>query len=314
MKFFRKKQSSETQSLLHRSRNSNNLRAQTFSHHAARDRDSSRAASRGEKKPKDSKNRFERVFFGLLTALSVGCIGYVLWLETTPRIKVITPSQNTASSAVLLREESVYLDGISAILKQSVVNRSKLFMNSNAVSAEILKQFPEFGDVVVSIPLISHRPIVSITPRSPVIKLQTTKGIYLIDSTGTVLANIADISLDDNELNDLVDLPLIEDQTATEVSVGNRVVTEETTQFMLDISDQLALTSLEVKSVYLPRVTPNELRIQFSGKPYFAKLDTTSDSRRQIGSLLSAISYVSERGSAVNEYIDVRVDGKVFYK
>ena len=69
----------------------------------------------------------------------------------------------------------------------------------------------------------------------------------------------------------------------------------------------------KVKSIEFD-VQKREIRVRFEGVGYYAKLTPERESRVQVGALVSALRSTGEQGSLPTEYIDVRVDDRVFVK
>lgn len=108
-------------------------------------------------------------------------------------------------------------------------------------------------------------------------------------------------------------VPLIQDKSGIEIKLGQQVLPSTTVQFVKQTYDQLAATQLKASGFVLP-VSINELDIYIEGLPYFIKTDTSGDARLQIGSFLATKNHLEKQGIAPKEYIDVRVEEKVFYK
>jgi hypothetical protein len=64
----------------------------------------------------------------------------------------------------------------------------------------------------------------------------------------------------------------------------------------------------------LPPAT-SELDVRVAGQPYFIKFNLQSgDARQQAGTFLATQSHLQSQNIVPSTYIDVRVDGRSYYK
>ena len=61
-------------------------------------------------------------------------------------------------------------------------------------------------------------------------------------------------------------------------------------------------------------VEKREMQVRFNKASYFARVTPERDSREQVGALVATIAQLDEDNDTPNEYIDVRVEGRVFVK
>lgn len=197
-----------------------------------------------------------------------------------------------------------YRSSINKILDSSVWNKSKLTINTFKTEKAILANFPELDAVNVALPVIGRRPTIILHARKAAVLVSTRSKVYVLDMTGKVVA-------ESNQLPSIQrdKLLSVDDKSGLELHVGSQAVTTSTITFILNIQAQLRDKKLEITQIVLP-VAPNEVDLYIKDLKYFIKTDATGDARMQIGGFLAA----KENGTQPVEYMDVRVEEKVFYK
>ena len=249
-------------------------------------------------------SRYWRQRFGLATLLitSLGCLIYVSTLSTQPRVIIITSS----SGAAVLQDQQVYAAAATKILESSVLNRNKITVSTNSLADHLAAQFPEIDSIHVGLPLLTHRVTITISNAQPVLILATANGSYALDAGGTALLTGAQLA----SLN----LPLVTDDSALKVSLRHQALSSDNVNFILTVMTQLQARKLVVDSLTLPAGT-SELDVRLKGQPYFIKFNLASNSsRQQVGTLLALYDSLQSQAQTPGQYIDVRVDGRAYYK
>lgn len=258
------------------------------------------------KSPKNIK-RFVARRFGLIILLGALIISSfnVLSLSDKTRVMSLTDS----GSSTFLHDKSVYETAANKLLADSVWNRNKITVNTASISQGMLKQFPELSSVSVTLPLLSKRPIVYVQTAQPALVLAASNGSFIIDSDGKAL-------LPANKLpagNKLV-LPLVTDQSGLTVALNRQALTAGDVIFIQIIIAQLAARHFTVSSMELP-VGTSELAARLTGQPYIVKFNLESgDARQQAGTFLATQAKLQSQNITPAQYVDVRVDGRAYYK
>ncbi len=230
-------------------------------------------------------------------------IGYSLILNTQPRIII----ENRPGS--VHRNLNDYQQQIEQLWSNSLTSRSKLTINSRAITDDIKNRFPELAAVDVELPLIGRRPTVRLTPAVPALILDSSGTNYYIDQGGKVLATTTDL-----QTAKLANTPIVEDATGSEIKVGDTNLPSSEVTFITRLSAELKLVKQDVKKLELPAKTANEVDVYLGGKDYFLKFNIESDVQQAVGSYLAAIKHLNKQGPIPSSYIDLRVQEKVFYK
>lgn len=237
----------------------------------------------------------------IAAVLIIGSLLYCSFINTRPRIVSTAPPGPTQQL-----DTTKYQNGIQDILDDSIFNRSKLTFRSARLQEQIQRQYPELGDVAVTVPLLSRRPIVTISPSPATLILANQQTALVVDSKGRAIA-------DARQLVDKSAVITVTDESGLTLEQGKAVIPVSYVDFITTIKYQLDAKSIIIDSVTLPRV-PNELYVRLKDKPYYIKFNLQADARQQTGVLLALFKELEEENITPAEYIDVRVDERVFYK
>lgn len=306
---FRKKQTPEPQVR----RVKPQQKANVFSYYANRsttDTPQSRRALQSSTVP-NNKLRFSSVWRVWLSfapsivagIVLVGCLGYISTLSSEVKLQVVG-GENSSLAA----NAAQYRLGVQNILQESLANKSKLLIDTDALAQRIAAEYPQLGEVLVVLPLIGRRPVVQVEPAAPSLILGTMGGGFVLDEHGRVIAKAADI---ESSIRD--GLPLLQDESGLSLESGRYALPRESVKFVRDVAAQLASKHYTVQSMVLP-VVANEMHVRLKDAAYYIKFDLRGQSRVQAGTFIATEKKLAGDNIMPREYIDVRVPGKVYYK
>lgn len=229
---------------------------------------------------------------------------YLTTLSTTPKVTILTDTNNL----VAVQPSGIYEPVAADILSSSVLNRSKLTINTNDVANDLQAKFPELGEVVVTIPLISRRPAIQARPAVPAFILNGPSGSYVIDVQGKAVLTSSQLA---SSIRDK--LPVISESSDSKIELGKQIVTTNLVLFISELQAQFKSKGISIESYTFPALA-NELHVRIIGKGYFVKFNTEVDARQQVGTFLAVQKRLDDENKQPNEYIDVRVDERAFYR
>ena len=287
----------------------------TFSYYAARsqaDFNTGREAAQDKPPLRRLPTRFQRLrkHSGWLAGLVVffGLVVYQLQLSTMPKVVSLASS----SDVPFLQDSKVYQAAASAMFSESAANRNKLTVNASGIASRLQKRFPELQSVSVSLPVLGSTPTVYIRPAEPAMVLAATNGTFIVGENGRALAE-ATAGTNLSRLH----IPSVTDQSGLGVKVGEQVLPRSATSFISTVSGQLNQQKITVQSMTLPAAA-GELDVYISGKPYFAKFNvekaSADNALQQVGTLIALLKQLDKQGKAPTQYVDVRLDGRAYYK
>lgn len=241
----------------------------------------------------------------LLIALVISCVN-ALSLSSDARVVSLTPA---GSAGPFMHDKRIYQMAADNLLAGSIWNRNKITVNTEGISRQMLKQFPELSSVSITLPLLSKHPTVYVQTARPALILSARNGSYVIDTTGKALINAANLSGNARQ-----GLPLVTDQSGLDAAINHQVLSSDDVSFILTVIAQLSASHVSVSALVLPAGT-SELDVHVSGQPYTVKFNLESgDARQQAGTFLATQAELKSRNITPAQYVDVRVDGRAYYK
>lgn len=255
-------------------------------------------------RPKRAKSHHLTTILG--TLLLVFCLGYVLSINSQAKVVIVDGQDKAAPSE--LRNRETYEAAAQEMLKSSPLNYTKLTLNTNAFAEALTQRFPELANATVTLPLINRRPVIYLEPAHPAFILANKNGLYVVDEQGRALTKV-----DEQGSQAPARLPVITDETGQEVVLKTVVIPARQVQFMQEVQAQLNARQITVTAFTLP-ATPNQLLVKLQGLPYYLKLTFSGDARQQSGAYLALKQHLDEHNVVPAEYVDVRVDERVYYK
>jgi cell division septal protein FtsQ len=287
-------------------------RAQAFSYSANRN-DQDYALGRGVPRDQDIRRRekilrYWRQRLGMFIAgvALVVCVLYTLHLNHQPKVVSLAQSSNS----YFLQSTDVYQKAAAQAFASSIFNDNKITVNSVGIQERLQKQFPELSDVSVTIPLMSHRPIVYIAPTSPSLVLANASDSFILDNNGKALLTTSQVA----EL-DKLHLPTVTDQTGLKLKTGDIALAGTAVSFIQTIQAELEAKGVAIESMTLPATGAYELDVKPGGVGYFVKFNLHEDTaRQQAGTFLAVRARLATQSITPASYIDVRLDGRAYYK
>lgn len=236
-------------------------------------------------------------------AVIVLSVLYSCTLQASPKVAIIS------NPGTVHRNARDYELAASAIWRQSILNLSKLTVQSAKIRSDILAEFGELSDVTVELPLLGRRPRIVITPMQPALQFISANGAFYVDKRGKVMVKSGDV-----EQNQLHDIPLIRDETGIKAEPGKYIISESQAVYLQRLTAQLKAQEIPVESINLPARAANEADVRLMGLAYSIKFSTTTDARQAVGAYVTVRSKLEQEHVVPKEYIDVRVEEKVYYR
>jgi hypothetical protein len=286
---------------------------QAFSYHARRAEEEYNTG-RAQPREQDIRRqerliRYWRSRLGMLAALIIIliCVFNVLLLSNDPKVVPLTGSSSTG----FLQSPATYEHAAEALFKSSVFNDNKITVNTSQVVAHLKAEFPELSDASITLPLIGHRPILYISPAIPSIILTTkNQQSFVLDQRGRAL-----VSTDKFSGAGSLAIPVVTDESGIAIKPSDTALPSSAVSFIETIAAQLAAEHFTVSAYILP-VAANELDVHLKGVSYFVKFNmhNNADAKQQAGAFVATANYLTGEHIVPSQYIDVRVDGRAYYK
>ena len=244
--------------------------------------------------------------FGLLIVIIVAAVSLVNILMVSPKPNIVLLDKNQVG---YLHSISEYQQATQKLFGGSFTNNNKITINTNAISTALEKEFPELSSVTIKLPLIDHNPIVYLEPNKPLLALSMNDGlVYAVDSAGLALG-----AINSSVVNSL-HLIVVQDEGTVNIQAGQLILPGSTASFIQAIVYQLSQKQLTIAKLTMP-AGENELDMYITGQSYYVKFNLADSSPLQeVGTFLAVRQNLQQQGITPSQYIDVRVDGRAYYK
>lgn len=249
-----------------------------------------------KKEPKAKRAWSEKLVDWMIFAAVVVALVYSLLVNSSP--KVVSESWPYHAQAVYAQAVRHYLDNLQ--------DKTKLTFNQSKLAQQLAKQFPEISDVSVEIPLISEQPVIRLAIADPQFVLTSNSKNYILDSQGVIVGLASDFK-------GLKELPTLNDQSGIGDIPGHRILSSSEVAFINEVLTQSKRAEVNISSAILPPQA-QELDIKTADQPYQVKFYLGGDAAIQTGQFLAARHQFAKSTDAPQQYLDVRVKGKIYYK
>lgn len=188
--------------------------------------------------------------------------------------------------------------GIVEIL-QNLNNRNIISLNISNVEAEISEKFPEVKGLTITRGLPSTLKI-AFQEREPRLVWQSGGRSFLVDSSGAIY----------KETDVAINLPIVKDNNNIPVQNGKTVASENFINFVIELSTNFNQTT----GFKITQFEVNETIFQvevLTDQGWKVIFDTTRKASEQLADLMT---FLKDHKSEVTQYIDLRVEGRVYFK
>lgn len=236
------------------------------------------------------KKKFSKVYIYILLILIIfGGLIYFLFYSSFFKIKNVIVENSSNSE-------------ISQIFQK--LNGSNIFRNNlSKTQAEIAQKFPEVKGVKITRGLPDTLKI-QFSQRTAKVVWQTGQKSFLVDSNGEIYQ---EMPLGDS---DQANLPVIKDNNNIAVSVGQKILSENFLNFITELNSTFnSATGFKINQFEI-----NETLFQVEAttdQNWKVIFDTTRNVSDQLSDLTK---FLTDHKSEVTSYIDLRIEGRVYYK
>lgn len=240
----------------------------------------------------------------LFIRLVVVCVGllvtylFVSQLIATVDIKV-QPANNQLSSAL----KDSYQQRVTDYFNEQPFQRVYPSLQEQKLLAFMQKEYPEIKDVSVKLTGEFGRAQTVLTLREPVVRWTIGEKNEFVDAEGVVFGNNGYLA------------PAIEivDKNGTTVTNKNLVTSHRFLAFVGRIVGDMKIQEFEVRKATIPTLTTRQVEVALKGVPYRFKMTIDRPVGEQVEDAVRITRYL-RKNNLNPSYVDVRVEGKAFYK
>lgn len=252
--------------------------------------------SRTKEQEAPSRNR-KKFFWVLFLAVILCILGYLIFFSSIFEIRKTSINQTKYINRATLEKQ------ITDFQEKSFLNRNLLILSKRKMDKG-LEQFPGVESVEISKKYFHNLEIV-IKERIPIFVWQVQDQKYLVDRTGLIWGEYED---------KFSDKLVVIDQKMVPIEIGEKPVPANFSRFIEELgNDFTAQTNAKITRIEVADTT-NEIKV-FSDSTWYVYFDTTKTAHNQLinlGRILAEFQRNPKKKGL--EYIDLRLDNKIFYK
>jgi cell division septal protein FtsQ len=191
----------------------------------------------------------------------------------------------------------------NTIMSASLLGKNTLFLSTGKIEEQLKAKNNQLGSVAVTRDFFNGL-VITITEQTPSIAWRSGSSVFVLSSDGRAFAENKDSN---------VALPIVNDNAKIPVQIGQKVVPGEFVTFVQKVVSGLPGQGIEIASMSVPAESIGELYVQTKGK-YYIKFDTGRGAEEQLSDLKSMLAGLAVQKKLPNEYIDLRIPDRIFYK
>lgn len=227
-------------------------------------------------------------------------------------VAVIAWNNLRINHVIMSSPQERYIDVVERYLNRNPVASLKPLVSTSAIIDDILNTFPEVASVTLKIPLFGERVEVNIIAREDQLVLKTgDNNYYIVDQDGYAYAKYDSRGGFDGVL-------ILEDDTDVDYgsATTGQFVSPSLVEFIQAINRGLSANEIYKGQSFSYRIT-DEARVVYampSMSKYEIKFQQDTSAEQQIDNLNNSLSHLNKSKVVPLQYIDVRVNGTVYYK
>lgn len=273
--------------------------------------DSARSMSDVER-PSSQSSALQKSLKGALRVFSQWLILGLILALLVVNITLSGTSIRVKGSSYPYRTNEQYQAIINEVLDSRTAFQTKATLSSSSLEAEIRKRSPEVDTATAIIPLAGRRLQVILDVASPLVRLQTgSSKLAVVSSAGIVTHEDASAAIN-STFSQLPSLSMV----GLTPKVGEQILTQDEAALL-----QLLTSEFDGSETFRPAVQSlefdvqkREIKARFKDKQFYAKITPEEEGRLQVGALVKTLKSLTEQSALPSEYVDVRVEDRVFVR
>lgn len=251
-----------------------------------------------EEKKKVKRSPFKLIIRPLIIVLALLLLAYAIIASSLLKVSNVDVEGVSTLSSDSVRQQT------EDVLTSSLLSQNILFVPTDKISEELKKQNYQIADAKVSRNGLNSISVV-LTEQKPSILWLSGNTLSIIGQNGHAYDGEITTTMKDK-------LVMVVDTTNLPVRKGEKVVTQEFVDYVNTMNEQLPRKDIKVKQYQIGDTT-TELRV-VTDTGYYIRFDTTRPTEEQMQDLSAVLNQMKKQGKKPVEYIDLRINGKVFYK
>ena len=258
---------------------------------------SSRAVLRSHSGAKRAGSLWRKIWKFSPYILVGGVIFYVVFISSLFQIsKTDVQGPNNTLSQSLSKEVNNYLNS-------RLLAKNWLFLNQQDLKGYLQKTFTGQETITVSKKFPNHLSVIT-DEQKPGLVWKTGSRSYILSTSGRVIA--------EQQKTDNSALPQVIDSTNLPVEVGSRVAARDFVNFITKVQDFMKSNKLSIEKIYVLDTT-SEVYVK-TQNGYDIKFSTNQNPDAATRALKATLDLLAQQNKKPASYIDLRVEGRAFYK
>lgn len=202
-----------------------------------------------------------------------------------------------------IRLDKQYSEAIDSYMISHPLSRIRFLIDKDGMLSEIQESVPEVESISAVSSAGFGRSMFLLTMRRPIASWEVDGNQLYVDASG--------VSFGRNHFDD----PgiSIEDRSGLEATPGKTVTSNRFIGYIGQVIGLAHDQGYEVTSVTLPPGTTRQIEVRLEGVPYFIKLSSDRPVGEGVEDMVRTVNWMESRGVTA-EYIDVRIEGRAFYR
>lgn len=204
----------------------------------------------------------------------------------------------------------LYAQSAMEYIHESVPFRQSWLLDSKLLEAHLKHSYPEIKSAKLGSGFFSTDQTLNLQFRKPAFVLLSDKSSLYIDKEGILFSNNMFPGVDTSKL------PVVEDLGSGVAQSGKQIVTSAVARSIAEIYVELPRVygkNIAISRVILPR-SSREVHVALVGGQYIIKFSTDRPIAGQVGELQSLRSFQASSGMSPTEYVDLRIEGRAYFK
>ncbi|MFO0882232.1 MAG: hypothetical protein U0491_02170 [Candidatus Saccharimonadales bacterium] len=222
-------------------------------------------------------------------------------------LATLSPVPHVVIQGTVYRSASEYQSLVKQAFGSDIRNRLKPTLQKASLEKAIAEAIPEATTVSIKSSLLGHRPEVVLVSAPPMATFtQAGNTSLIISQRGRLLLPSGTATIDQ------ANLPILQNQTTIQGKAGEQFMRpDEAKAYQRLLAQYKQDNSTPVATL---TTIPHEITIKEAGRGYYVRYLLDDTILTQYGSLRAVENKLKENNQKPNEYIDVRLTDKVYFK
>jgi hypothetical protein len=240
-----------------------------------------------------------KLFMGLMAVVVVSFLLYVLASQLVAALSLRVVAEDVMTAA----DERGYTAAIDEYYAAKPIERLRFLLNRESFTSHMQAAHPEIETITVDPGESLGEASVVISAREPVARWTIDGTNRYVDSTGVVF---------ERSYFGIPQLQIVDNSGIT----SDTVKAVASNRFLGFVGRLIALSEdrgLIVQKITIPTLTTRQVAVNIKGKPYQFKFSIDRSAGKQVEDMARITDYMTKQ-RLQPEYVDIRVEGKAFYK